>query len=120
VPSLRPEELADDPQGDASATIAARVGAARRRQAARLAGTGIATNAALTPELLRRHAAPDRAGRRLLEQAARRLQLSARAHDAILRVGRTIADLDGNPEVGEGDLAQAVQLRLLDRPARAE
>ncbi|MGH9750320.1 MAG: hypothetical protein ACRD6R_10395 [Candidatus Polarisedimenticolia bacterium] len=85
-----------------------------------MAGTGVGTNAALTPELLRRHAAPGRAGRRLLEQAARRLQLSARAYDAILRVGRTIADLEGSAEVRDGDLAQAVQLRLLDRGPRPE
>ena len=66
-------------------------------------------------ELVRRHAAIDRNGLRLLEQAMRRLGLSARALDRIRKVARTVADLRGSVSVASGDLAEAIQYRTLDR-----
>ena len=72
-------------------------------------------NAALTPALLRRHAWPDDAGRQVLERAIRLLGLSARAHDGILRVARSIADLEGSTGLAARHVAEAVQYRVLDR-----
>jgi len=69
----------------------------------------------LTPALIRRLAWPDDEGRRLLERAIRLLGLSARAHDGILRVARTIADIEGCEGVRAAHVAEAVQYRVLDR-----
>jgi magnesium chelatase family protein len=69
----------------------------------------------LTPAMIRRHAWPDMEGRRVLDRAIRILGLSARAHDGILRVARTIADIDGCEGVIAPHVAEAVQYRILDR-----
>jgi magnesium chelatase family protein len=116
VPPLRPRDLRAAPPGESSAVVAARVAAARRRQVERLGDPGNATNARLDPARLREHAAPDEAGARLLERALRRLGLSARAHDGVLRVARTIADLEGEEGIGAPHVAEAIQYRCLDRP----
>ena len=87
-----------------------RVSGARDRQQAR----GY-YNAHIPSALLRTHCALDEAGERTLEMAVRRMGLSARAHDRILKVGRTIADLDGKDAVSAKHLAEAVQYRSLDR-----
>jgi magnesium chelatase family protein len=65
---------------------------------------------------LRSFAAPDEEGRRLLRAAMEKLGLSARAHDRILRVARTIADLEASEHVHAPHLAEAIQYRSLDRP----
>ncbi len=65
---------------------------------------------------LRRACTPDEAGRKLLADAVARLGLSARAHDKVLRVARTIADLEGREVVGAAQVAEAIQYRALDRP----
>jgi magnesium chelatase family protein len=100
--------------GEESRVVAARVTACRERQQARF-GDPLAANATMTPEELRRHADPGEAGRSLLEAAMSRLGLSARSHDAVLRVGRTIADLENKVEVDAGHVAEAIQYRNLDR-----
>ena len=69
----------------------------------------------MTPGELRRHADPGEAGRRLLEAAMSRLGLSARSHDAVLRVSRTLADLEGREAIGAEHVAEAIQYRNLDR-----
>ncbi len=73
-------------------------------------------NARLRGAPLRRHCTPDAEGRRLLEVAMEKLGLSARGHDKVLRVARTIADLDGSGQVGAAHVAEAIQFRALDRP----
>ncbi|WP_049771377.1 YifB family Mg chelatase-like AAA ATPase [Anaeromyxobacter dehalogenans] len=73
-------------------------------------------NARLRGAALRRICAPDAAGRRLLDDAVARLGLSARAHDKVLRVARTIADLEGDEAVKAAHVAEAIQYRALDRP----
>ena len=100
---------------ESSETVAARVEESRRRQAARLRGSRHQSNATLSEELLSSHARLDAAGRRLLDRAVRHLGLSARAHDATLRVARTIADLAGSEGIAAEHLAEAVQYRAFDR-----
>ncbi len=101
--------------GEPSQQVRARVVAARGAQLARSGGS----NALLAGAALRRHAALAAGERRLLEQAAERLELSARACHRILRVARTIADLDQADAIGQAHLAEAISYRCLDRPAPA-
>jgi magnesium chelatase family protein len=119
---------------ESSAAVRARVTAARLRQRQRFASADFAVNALIPPQELRRHCALDAAGLRLLESAARKLGLSARSLDRVLRVARTIADLEGagagrkeirpagtcgtSDTAGAVDarhLAEAMQYRGLDR-----
>jgi magnesium chelatase family protein len=74
--------------------------------------TGAAINARLSGKMLRRFARPDDAGLALLHSAVERLALSGRAHDRILRVARSIADLADRPSVVADDVAEALQYRL--------
>jgi magnesium chelatase family protein len=104
------EEMTGAP-GESSAVVAARVASARRRQADRLAPTGVSTNAELTPRALREVAATDREGAALLRRAMERLGVSARGHDRILRVARTLADLEGSDGVGARHVGEALQFR---------
>ncbi len=116
VPPVRIRELGDDTRPhDTSATIRARVTAARARQADRYEHDGIFTNAQLRPRQLKKYCRIDAAGRNVLEQAMTRLGLSARAYGRILRVARTIADLAGSEHIAEIHLAEAIQYRSLDR-----
>ncbi len=116
VPRVAVASLAEDtPGGESSATIRARVVAARARQQARLARLGVAVNAHVPGREVRRLCRIDARGRRLLEAASERLGLSARAYTRILRVARTIADLAGEDEITTSHLAEAIQYRSLDR-----
>jgi magnesium chelatase family protein len=110
-------DLTGEPSGEGSAAIRARVAAARARQAARFDGTGIRVNARIGARMLRRWCAlpPDAA--RLLARAVARLGLSARAYHRIVRVARTIADLEGSEGITTDHVAEAVQYRTLDRRA---
>jgi magnesium chelatase family protein len=110
VPAL-PYAHLSGPPGEPSAAIAARVEAARTLQLARLSSTGARTNATLAPGSLRHVAAPDGASRRLLEAAVDRLGLTARAHDRVLRVARTLADLEGSQVVSAHHVAESLQFR---------
>jgi len=117
VPAVGLADLRSDP-GEGSAQVAARVAAAREAQLARF-GTDASSpvNAAMGPDQVRRWAAPDAAGRRLLDTAFERLGLSVRAVHRILKVARTIADLAGSDAVRAPHLAEAIQYRSLDRRA---
>jgi magnesium chelatase family protein len=110
VPAVAYQELRGSQQGQRSAEMRARVEAARRIQSER----GF-YNAHVPARELRKLCALDDAGERTLEMAVRRMGLSARAHDRLLKVGRTIADLDGAANVSAKHLAEAVQYRSLDR-----
>jgi magnesium chelatase family protein len=121
VPPVAARDLAGSPAGESSAAVAARVVDARARQAERFSRFGEAlTNAAMSASLLRGHAQPGSDGRRILDLALRRLDLSARAHDGILRVARTIADLEGADLIRAEHVAEAVQYRAFDRGAQPE
>jgi magnesium chelatase family protein len=110
VPAVPFQELRGGDAGASSADIAARVEAARATQIAR----GF-YNAHIPVRQLRKLCALDDAGERTLEMAVRRMGLSARAHDRMLKVARTIADLDHSERVTAKHLAEAVQYRSLDR-----
>jgi magnesium chelatase family protein len=111
VPAVPHDLLNDRAPGESSATVRARVLAARARQRTRYRGSAIGTNAQLTPSLLAEHCVPDAAGRRLLLAAARRLSLSARGYDRVCKVARTIADLAGAGAVVADHVAEALQFR---------
>jgi magnesium chelatase family protein len=112
VPWLPPDVLGDDGAQESSAAIRERVVLARGRQAARFPETGAEVNARLSGKMLRRYARPDEAGRALLHSAVERLALSGRAHDRIMRVARSIADLAGRASLNADDVAEALQYRL--------
>ncbi len=114
-------DLNDAPPGEPSAAIRNRVVSARQRQAARFADVqGIHCNAQMDSRLLRLHAQPDTAGAEVLRRAMEHYDLSARAHDRILKVARTIADLDGSDIVGRPHIMEAVGYRQLDRSSWGE
>lgn len=111
VDPVRAVDLALPPPKEGSAEVAARVARARAVQTARLEGTGLRTNAELDGEFLETHATPDEPGRKLLMQAAEAMRLSARGYTRILRVARTIADLDSAAEVQRVHVAEALSYR---------
>jgi magnesium chelatase family protein len=104
-------EISGEP-GEASAPVRARVAVARERQEARL-GPG-RSNAEMSPSEARSCEIAGEAAALLAEAYARR-RLSGRAHDRVLRLARTVADLGGNDAIGAGEMAQALQLRRRDR-----
>lgn len=89
--------------------------AAREKQRLRLASDKIFSNAEMTPRMIRRHCRIDPDSEQMLERAMTRLGLSARAYDRILKVSRTIADLEGSLEIASAHVAEAVGYRSLDR-----
>ncbi len=115
VPAVRPAELARTAPGEGSAVVRARIAQARAAQERRASETGTAWNAQLRSRALERCAGVGAAARATLEDAMERLGLSARAHDRVLRVARTIADLAGHAEIAQGHVAEAVSYRQLDR-----
>jgi magnesium chelatase family protein len=101
--------------GESSAALRRRVEAARHRQTLRFAGTPSRTNSRMSLADIRRHCALDDRLGDLLQRAMERLALSARAYDRILKVARTIADLDGAESIAAPHLLEAIQYRSLDR-----
>ena len=119
LPALAPADFRVPAPGDATETIRTRVGAARQRQRDRLCATGIRVNAAMSPRQVRRFCAVPAEAERLLAAAMTRLGLSARGHDRVLKVARTIADLTGAETLAVEHCAEAIQYRSLDRQWRA-
>jgi magnesium chelatase family protein len=116
VPALRDAELLGTAGGEGSAAVRARVVAARERQLARFrARSGVYANAHMGPRDLREHCRADHVGEQLLRGAIQRLGLSARAYHRVLRIARTIADLEGAEGLGAAHIAEAIQYRALDR-----
>lgn len=115
VPSVPYEELAKLTDGTSSATMRAKVDQARQIQADRFGKRSSCVNSRMTPREMRKYAAPDAGGRSLLQSAMDSLGLSARAHDRILRVARTIADLDASENLREEHILEAINYRTLDR-----
>jgi magnesium chelatase family protein len=101
--------------GESSQQIRARVMMARERQRRRYEEMGIYCNAQMGTRLLRRWCRVDKQGEELLRNAVDRLGFSMRAHDHILKIGRTIADLAGMEKIQLAHLAEAIQFRNLDR-----
>lgn len=115
------KDISKAEQGEPSAKIRERVNAARAIQTARFANDrGIYCNAQMTERMIHSYAEPDADGVALLRSAMERLKLSARAYSRILKVARTIADLDGSEKVRTAHLAEAISYRSLDRGDWAE
>ncbi|WP_170789754.1 YifB family Mg chelatase-like AAA ATPase [Ruegeria lacuscaerulensis] len=117
VPPVGFTDLDLPPSGDSSATVAARVEAARAVQAQRFEGMEPRQNADMEGKLLEEIAAPDAEGKELLLKAAERFGLSARAYHRILRVARTIADLEGARDIRRPHVAEALSFRISARAA---
>jgi magnesium chelatase family protein len=116
VPAVKYKELRAPSSSEDSAAVRARVIAAQQLQLARFkTEKQTYSNAQMAPKMIRKHCAISAEGEKLLENAVTRLGLSARAHDRILKVARTIADLDAAPEVLPKHLSEAIQYRTLDR-----
>jgi magnesium chelatase family protein len=115
MPAVRFQELRQEAGGENSDAIRARVIQARERQLERYQGEKIYCNAQMSSRQIRKYCniAPD--SERLLESAMSRLGLSARAHDRILKVSRTIADMDGVEDISTTHISEAIQYRSLDR-----
>ena len=111
VPALEFEELARRPAGETSAQIRQRVEAARAIQAGRFGPEGPECNAHMGTQELQTFCALDQGCREVMEGAFQRLGLTARSYDRILRVARTIADLDGAADIAVPHLAEAIQYR---------
>ncbi len=115
VPALSRKQLMSTAHRENSAAVAARVAAARGRQRERFAGAAVYCNAQMDSALAERHCRLDAAARGLLETAIDRLGLSARAHHRILKVARTIADMEGASDIQPAHLAEAISYRSIDR-----
>jgi magnesium chelatase family protein len=117
VPAVQYKELRGGAAAEGSAHIRARVMAARARQRERFskANEKIYANAQMTTRQIRAHCELGPDAERLLERAMQQQGLTARAHDRILKVARTIADLEGADRLGVAHLAEAIQYRTLDR-----
>lgn len=111
VPSVEYEAMRRRESPESSAQVRQRVNAAREIQTQRFAGSGVSCNAYMTPAMIGRFCQLDEAGERLMQGAFDRLGLTGRSHDRILRMARTIADLDGSEDILPQHLAEAIQYR---------
>ena len=115
------DELTNATPSESSVAIRERVLRARQIQQQRFADEpGVHSNAQMTPRLLQKYAQLDERGKNMLQNAMDRLNLSARAYDRILKVARTIADLDGSPDIQSAHIAEAIGYRSLDRESWGE
>ena len=116
VPAVKFDELRGRgvPQGESSAVVRERVIEARKIQLTRFEGKSF-SNSAMSPKQIRTFCALDTECENLLEKAMQRQGLSARAHDRILKVSRTIADLEGSSNIQPTHISEAINYRSLDR-----
>jgi len=115
VPAVPFRELSSAAPGTSSAQMREAVAAARMIQRRRFAGTNTRNNGHMTHRQIRTHCQLDEAGNNLLKASMAELGLSARAHDKILRVARTCADLEGLEKTGSHNVSEAINYRMLDR-----
>ncbi|HEX2147028.1 MAG TPA: ATP-binding protein, partial [Pseudorhizobium sp.] len=115
VPAVSAADLIRPRPAEASADVAKRVAAARERQQERFEWAGaphVTTNARCSTSLIEKIAEPDAGGLQLLRDAAEKLKFSARGYHRVLKVARTLADLDGSDTVGRIHLAEAISYRM--------
>jgi magnesium chelatase family protein len=115
VPAVKFRELTDQRSGEPSDVVRERVNAARRIQMERFGSDGVYANSQMKPRHLKKYCTVDDDTHSLLETAMSRLGLSARAFNRILKVARTIADLDARKDIRASDVSEAIQYRSLDR-----
>ena len=115
IPAVKYKELGTETSGESSDVIRQRVTAARKRQTERFRGSGIFTNAQMQNAHMRKFCSLDDSGRNLLETAMKKLGLSARAYTRIIKLARTIADLDESEPIAPHHLSEAIGYRSLDR-----
>lgn len=115
VPPVDYTQLSDKEEGESSAAIRERVNKARQIQIERFKGTGISCNAKMTSALTRKYCQLSPSAAKTLELSFEKLGLSARAYDKILKVARTIADLDESENIENRHILEAIQYRSLDR-----
>jgi magnesium chelatase family protein len=118
APAVDWRDLTGKVEGEPSHVIRERVNKARTIQLTRLAGTGLFCNAQMPPRLIKKHCALGPDAMRVLEKAVHVLGLSARAYHRILKIARTIADLEGGGDIRAAHVGEAVQYRTLDRKPR--
>ena len=115
VPSVPYKDLSKPADGVSSEEILERVMRAREIQTRRFKRSQIHTNAGMNSRQIRKFCKVDAPSSALLEKAMERFGLSARAHARILKIARTIADLEGKPDVESSHIAEGIQYRTLDR-----
>ncbi len=115
VPSLKYSELDEQEPSEPSSVIRKRVNSARAIQHERFKKNGIYCNSQMTAPMIRRFCRLDKESSALLKEAFSRLSLTARSYNRILKVARTIADLDGTAEIEAVHIAEAIQYRALER-----
>ena len=108
-------QLEQKQKAETSQEIRKRVNQARKIQVERYQKYHIFSNSELTPKLMEKFCELDKSSKKILEIAFKKLGLSARAYNRILKVARTIADLEASPQIRENHLAEAIQYRSLDR-----
>lgn len=115
VPPVNYEELNSTAKEESSQEIRERVNKARKMQIERYEGTGVSCNARLTPAMLKKYCETDEAASGYLQLAFDRLGMSARAYDRILKIARTVADLDGSEKIKKEHIFSAISFRTLDK-----
>ncbi len=115
VPAVRYRDLSGNRSGEDSESIKRRVNQAREIQRGRFSGKKIYGNAQMSSRHLKKFCQIGEDSRGLLEQAIDKLGLSARAYTRILKIARTIADLEGMEAIGSAHISEAIQYRSLDR-----
>jgi len=115
VPKVEFKDIVARLDGEKSVAIRKRVVMARNRQLQRFAGKKIYCNSQMRNRDLKKFCAVDDESRSLLEMAVTKLGFSARGYTRILKVARTIADLDGEPHIRAGHISEAIQYRTMDR-----
>lgn len=118
MPEVGYSELSDRSSGESSAAIRTRVNAAREVQRDRFKNDSILCNSQMNTNLVRRYCTPDSDSASLLQKAYAQLRLSARAYQRILKVARTIADVEGSERIQKQHYAEAIQYRSLDMNVR--
>ncbi|MDH4161840.1 MAG: hypothetical protein OEW15_04015 [Nitrospirota bacterium] len=115
MPAVKFREIADDTPTEPSVHIRERVTQAREIQQERFRSDGIYANAQMKPRHLRKYCKIGEDSQRLMEAAMSKMGLSARAYNRILKVSRTIADLDASESIATHHISEAIQYRSLDR-----
>jgi magnesium chelatase family protein len=115
VPAVEWKELTEVADGETSSDIRSRVNKARQIQLGRFSKSSIFCNAQMKSHLIKKHCQLDASSLKHLEKAVDQLGLSARAYHRVLKIARTIADLDGSEKILNHHVSEAIQYRTLDR-----